>query len=263
MKKIRYFLKTANNAIAVTTAFAFLFCTISLPVAAKRDKEYIAKQIRNIKINGDLKEWERAEIVAFDELKDVGDGLPKASDFTGQGRVAWSAQDPTRIYFAVEITDDKLQDVNPPGAGWWNDDSVEFMFDFANGMVRDTLVQWTLGANGKDLSAAASKENTEWVLINNGNDYIYEVAIDPTKPRGNPQFANPGEGDKFKAEDGLTIGLSFHANDCEGGSREHQIGWMPGGAWDALFYGDLTFDDEVLAVEPSGKLALTWGTLKE
>lgn len=263
MKKIIYFLKTANNAIAVTTALAFLFCTISLPVAAKRDKEYIAKQIRNIKIDGDLKEWERAEIVAFDELKDVGDGLPKASDFTGQGRVAWSAQDPTRIYFAVEITDDKLQDVNPPGAGWWNDDSVEFMFDFANGMVRDTLVQWTLGANGKDLSAAASKENTEWVLINNGNDYIYEVAIDPTKPRGNPQFANPGEGDKFKAEDGLTIGLSFHANDCEGGSREHQIGWMPGGAWDALFYGDLIFDDEVLAVEPSDKLALTWGSLKE
>lgn len=263
MKKIRYLLKSANNAITVTAAVAFLCLVINLPVDAKRDKEYVAKQITNLKIDGDLSEWKRAEIVAFDELKDVGDGVPKASDFTGQGRVAWTAKEPTRIYFAVEITDDKLQDVNPPGARWWEDDSVEFMFDFENGMVRDTLVQWTLGANGKDLSAAASKENTEWVLIKNGNDYIYEVAIDPTKPRGNPQHANPGQGDKFKAEDGLLIGLSFHANDCEGGGREHQIGWIPGGAWDGLAYGDLIFDDEILDVEPSGKIALTWGALKE
>ena len=137
------------------------------------------------------------------------------------------------------------------------------MFDFDNGMVRESLVQWTLGANGEDLSAAASEENTEWVLIKNGNDYIYEVAIDPTKPRGNPQFANPAKGKDFKAKDGLTIGLSFHMNDCENGKREHQIGWMPGGAWDGLFYGDLVFDDEILAVTAPGKLALTWGALKQ
>ena len=151
MKKIRYFLKSANNAIAVIASVAFLCFVINLPVDAKRDKEYIAKQITNLKIDGDLSEWERAEIVAFDELKDVGDGMPKASDFTGQGRVAWTAKEPTRIFFAVEITDDKLQDLNPPGARWWEDDSVEFMFDFENGMVRDTLVQWTLGANGEGL----------------------------------------------------------------------------------------------------------------
>lgn len=263
MKEFMKFLKSAKVAGSVITAVVLIFSISHHTADAKRDKQYVAKQITNLKIDGDLSEWERAEIVAFDELKDVGQGIPKASDFTGQGRVAWSAKEPTRIYFAVEITDDKLQDINPPNAGWWNDDSVEFMFDFKNGMVRDTLVQWTLGANGKDLSAAASKENTEWVLINNGNDYIYEVAIDPTKPRGDPAFANPKEGDKFKAEDGLLIGLSFHMNDCEGGGREHQIGWTPGGAWDGLAYGDLIFDDEILDVEASGKLALTWGALKQ
>ena len=260
MKKFMKFDKVAGRLIVATT---LIFFATHLTVVAKRDKEYIAKQITNLKVDGNLGEWKRAEIVAFDELKDVGDGVPKASDFTGQGRVAWSAQDPTRIYFAVEITDDKLQDINPDNTKWWEDDSVEFMFDFDNGMVRESLVQWTLGANGKDLSAAASKDNTEWVLVNNGNDYIYEVAIDPTKPRGNPQFANPAKGKDFKAKDGLLIGLSFHANDCEGGGRQHQIGWTPGGAWDGLAYGDLIFDDEVLAVEPSGKLALTWGALKQ
>ena len=250
-------------AITVITAIALLFYTMSLPVDAKRDKEYVAKQIRNLKIDGNLGEWQRAEIVAFDELKDVGNGIPKANDFTGQGRVAWSAQDPTRIYFAVEITDDELQDIHPDDSKWWEDDSVEFMFDFDNGMVRESLVQWTLGANGKDLSAAASKDNTEWVLVKKGNDYIYEVAVDPTKPRGNPQFANPAKGKNFKAKVGLTIGLSFHANDCENGKREHQIGWIPGGAWDGLAYGDLTFDAEILAVEPAGKLAVVWGSLKQ
>ena len=263
MKKFMKFLQSAQVTVGIVTALFLIFVVTQRIADAKRDKEYVAKQITNLKIDGDLSEWKRAEIVAFDELKDVGDGLPKASDFTGQGRVAWTAKEPTRIYFAVEITDDKLQDANPPGARWWEDDSVEFMFDFENGMVRDTLVQWTLGANGEDLSAAASKENTEWVLVKNGNDYIYEVAIDPTKPRGNPQFANPGQGDKFEAEDGLLIGLSFHANDCEGGGREHQIGWTSGGAWDGLSYGDLIFDDEILDVEPSGKLALMWGALKE
>ena len=260
MKKFMKFDKTAGRRIA---AVVLIFFATHLTAVAKRDKQYVAKQITNLKVDGDLSEWKRAEIVAFDELKDVGDGAPKASDFTGQGRVAWSAQDPTRIYFAVEITDDKLQDIHPDNTKWWEDDSVEFMFDFDNGMVRESLVQWTLGANGKDLSAAASKDNTEWVLVNNGNDYIYEVAIDPTKPRGNPQFANPAKGKNFKAKDGLLIGLSFHANDCEGGGREHQIGWTPGGAWDGLAYGDLIFDDEVLAVEPSGKLTLTWGALKQ
>ena len=263
MKQFMRSLKLIRIAGTVITAVALLLSITNLPVDAKRDKEYVAKQIRNLKVDGKLGEWERAEIVAFDELKDVGDGVPKASDFTGQGRVAWSSQDPTRIYFAVEITDDKLQDIHPPDANWWNDDSVEFMFDFKNGMVRETLVQWTLGSNGKDLSAAASKDNTEWVLVKNGNDYIYEVAIDPTEPRGNPAFANPAAGKNFKAKNGLTIGLSFHMNDCENGGREHQIGWTPGGAWDGLAYGDLTFDDEILAVEPSGKLAVVWGSLKQ
>ncbi len=259
MKK---FMNSGRGGVTVLTAALLIFALVQLSAEAKRDKQYVAKQITNVKIDGNLDEWERAEIVLFDELKDVGEGVPKASDFSGQGRVAWDAKDPTRIYFAVEITDDKLQDIHPPDAKWWEDDSVEFMFDFENGMVRETLVQWTLGANGEDLSAAASEENTEWVLIQDGDNYIYEVAIDPTAERGNPQFANPGEGADFEAEDGLTIGLSFHANDCENGGRQHQIGWTPGGAWDGLSYGDLIFDDEILPVEPTHKLAITWAALK-
>jgi len=247
---------------AAFIVFVMMVCVIDITFAAKRDNEYIAKQISNIKIDGDISEWERAEIVAFDQLKDAGAQLPPAADFSGQGRVAWSSSDPTRIYFLVEITDDKLQDVNPANSKWWEDDSVEFMFDFDNDVIRDSLVQWTLGANGEDLSAAASKDNTEWKLVVDGNNYIYEVALDPTEPRG-PNPGNANKGMDFKAQNGLTIGFSFHMNDCENGSREHQIGWIKGNAWDPLAFGDLTFDKEFLDVEPSGKLALTWGAIKQ
>lgn len=251
-----------KQIIVVLIGFLLMTIFTDTTFAANRAKEYVAKQISNLKIDGNIKEWERAEIVAFDEIKDVGGGLPNAKDFTGHGRVAWSSTDPTRIYFLVEITDDKLQDINPANNKWWEDDSVELMFDFDNDVIRESLVQWTLGANGKDLSAAASEANTEWVLVNEGNDYIYEIAVDASAARG-PNPGNAGKGKDFKAADGLTIGLSFHYNDCENGSRELQAGWMPGQAWDPVAYGDLTFDREFLDVEPSGKLALTWGALKQ
>ena len=260
-------IRTTKRSMDIISIFMIIVLILIVCVsedtqAAKRQKEYVAKQISDLKIDGDMSEWERAEIVAFDEIKDAGAQLPNAKDFSGQGRVAWNSADPTRIYFLIEITDDKIQDIHPWDNMWWVDDSVELMFDFDNDLVRDSLVQWTLGANGEDLSAAASEDNTEWVLVNEGDDYIYEIAVDAKAPRG----PNPGNGVKgmdFKAENGLTIGLSFHYNDCENDARQHQIGWIPGNAWDAAAFGDLTFDREFLDVKSAGKLTLTWGTLKK
>ena len=262
MKQYVKLLKSIRSIFAVFMIFLLVCCYAEFTLAAKRDKEYVAKQISNLKIDGKITEWQRAEKVAFDEIKDVGDRLPNAKDFKGEGRVAWSASDPSRIYFLIEITDDKLQDINPWNNKWWEDDSVELMFDFDNDILRDSLVQWTIGANGEDLSAAASEENTEWELVVDGTNYIYEIAVDASAARG-PNPGNANKGKDFKAEEGLTIGLSFHYNDCENGNREHQIGWMPGQAWDPVAFGDLTFDREFLAVEPTGKLALTWGALKQ
>ena len=261
MKKYTKSLKSVTNVMAVIVGFVLIFCMTNLTFAA-RNKQYVAKQISNFRVDGDISEWELTEAVAFDELKDAGAGFPNANDFTGKGRVAWSSKDPTRIYFLVEITDDVLQEIHPEDDKWWEDDSVEFMFDFDNEMVEASLVQWTLGANGLDMSAAASPDNTQWALSRNFNNYIYEVAIDPTARRG-PNPGNPDRGKDFKAKDGLTIGLSFHMNDCENNVREHQIGWIPGQAWDPLNFGDLIFDKEYLAVEPSGKLALTWAAIKQ
>ena len=69
MKQFMKSLKLIRIAVPVITAVALLFCITNLPVDAKRDKEYVAKQIRNLKIDGKLGEWERAEIVAREELQ--------------------------------------------------------------------------------------------------------------------------------------------------------------------------------------------------
>ena len=222
---------------------------VALPSASyARDKQYNAKQI-NLKVDGVLNEWGDSEVMLLDQLKDAGDALPDPNDFSGTGMVGWNSSDPSRLYFAVTITDSELQDIYPFDDNYWNDDSMEFMFDFAND---GNLIQWNVSADGEELSSTATADNTEWVVVNSGNQYIFEVAIDPGKG-----------GQTFSAEVGKLIGLCIHYNDSENGAREHQIGWVAGGAWDALSFGDLILDAAVVAaVGPSGKLATTWGNLR-
>ena len=232
---------------------------VAFPVSA-RDKQYSAKQI-DLTIDGVLNEWGDSDVIVFDQLKDAGAALPDPADFSGEAMVGWNSSDPNRVYFAVTIMDSELQDIHPADDRFWEDDSMEFMFDFDNGMVRETLVQWNVAADGEEISAAATAENTEWIVVNDGDQYIFEVAIDPTKD--NP--ATPGLGVNFKAEAGVTIGLSIHYNDCENGVREHQTGWIAGQAWGAENFGDLIFDAASVvasAVEFPGKLTTTWGGLK-
>jgi len=250
-----------QNIVAFITVLVLIICTISLSYAA-REKQYIAKQISNFRPDGDISEWEFVEAVPFNQLKDAGNGLPDSEDFTGSGRVAWSSIEPNLIYFLVEVTDDIIQNKHPPDNNWWNDDSVEFMFDFDNTMNEDDLVQWTLGTEITEISAAASDDNTLWAISRTFTNYFFEIAIDPTAPRG-PNPRNNDRGKDFRAYDGLTIGLSFQMNDCENNVREHQIGWTAGLAWDPLNFGDLIFSKEYWGVEPSGKLAVTWGELKQ
>ena len=83
------------------------------------------------------------------------------------------------------------------------------------------------------------------------NEYIFEIAV----------TGIPG----FKADAGGIVGLSPIYNDCENGVREHQVGWIGGQANNSANMGDIIFSAEVrtpAAVQPSDKLAATWGALK-
>jgi hypothetical protein len=241
-----------RSCIAISVIF-LLSLTFAV-IASARDEEYNAKQV-NLKIDGNLGEWSSSDIIIFDQLKDAGTQVPKETDFSGTGMIGWNSKDPNRVYFAAIIVDDKNQDIHPHNDKWWEDDSLEVMFDFTND---GSLVQWTIDANGEEISSAAVEENLEWIVVNDGNQYVFEGAIDPTKD--NP--AKPGFGKNFKADVGLVIGLSFHYNDCENGTREHQIGWIAGSAWGAENFGDLVFSQDQAALEPLDKLTTKWGRLR-
>lgn len=200
---------------------------------------YKAKQV-DIKVDGKLEEWGNSTVMDLNKTKDAGSGLPDKNDFSGTAMVGWNEKDPTRIYFAASVIDDSLQDINPNDNNWWMDDSLEFILDLTEGDIALPCLQWAISANGADLSALSTKENTEWKVARNGKKYIYEAAIDLTK--GNdaiPEYAKT-----FKVQPQKSIGFTLHINDCENNNREHQLGWTTGGAWDRRCFGNLIFDSE-------------------
>jgi len=241
-------MKSVRSSMAIFTVIIVVLASTS--VVDARIKQYDAMQVSNFVVDGNLDEWGTEDpVIILDELKDVGAQLPDPEDFTGEIMVGWSNSDPDRVYLAYTIIDDELQDINPPNSNWWNDDSAEIIFDFAN---NGTNTKFVVGATG-ELGATSNDGNTEFVLIVDEatNKYIYEIAV--TGIAG------------FKADDGVTVGLSPIYNDCENGVREHQIGWIAGGANDNNNQGDINFVTQArkpTSVEPSGKLAATWGNLK-
>ncbi|MFC1713840.1 sugar-binding protein [Candidatus Poribacteria bacterium] len=233
-------------AIAVLLAAIMVMPSISM---ARGEREYQAKQIQDIKIDGNLEEWAEwvePDIIFMNEV--FGGVSPDdPDDFTGSVMVAWSDNDSSRIYFAVKIRDDEFQD---KGAQPWWTDSMEFIFDSDNNGSAD---QFTIGQDGALTHASANANNTEWVVVNQGIEYIWEAAITPA----------PG----FHAKVGDAIGLALSYNDSENDVREHQIRWMANeNAWGgALNQGELIFSAEIMKpapVEPRGKLATTWADLK-
>ena len=78
MKKYNKFLRTVKSISTVTLGLVLIISVVDLTFAAKRDKEYVAKQISNLKIDGDIREWERAEAVAFDQYKGCWSGTARS-----------------------------------------------------------------------------------------------------------------------------------------------------------------------------------------
>ena len=241
-------MKVSSFFVVVAVFLAAILVMPSVSIA-RGEREYEAKQIKDIEIDGNLEEWAEWVEPNIIPLTEVFGGVPPddPDDFTGSVMVAWSDDDSSRIYFAVKIRDDEFQD---KGANPWWTDSMEFIFDSNNNGSAD---QFTIGQDGALTHASANLGNTEWVVVNQGIEYTWEVAI------------NPAQG--FDAKVGDAIGLALSYNDSENDVREHQIRWIAKeNAWGgAMNQGELIFSAEIMKpapVEPLGKMAATWGGLK-
>ena len=212
-------------------------------------EEYIAKQIFNLVIDGDLSEWgvsefgdwDRSEFIALKQDKDGN--LPDEEDYKASAMVGWNASDPKRLYFAFQVEDDEFQDKH---VNWWETDAIEIGID---------AIQYGIIVSGV-LGAEATEDNTKVTIkheeVGGKHQYSYEVAIEP--------------GDlNLKAGDVVMVALTV--DDSEGGKRDNSIRWISNIAFaiDIANHGDVILDVGMVApaaVDASGKLAVTWGILK-
>ena len=191
----------------------------------------------NVQLDGSLDEWGGIEAINLNQIKDAGDGLPATEDFSGQVKLAWNEENPTTIYIAAVVTDDKIANEVAADGKWYKDDCLEIVFDTSTEQNLQQLTKWVIGAGSSDLSVLATTDNTTVATSKNGNETIYEISIDISKvPAGTYQ----GEEDmEFAA--GKNIGFSICYNDGEGGDRQHQIGWTKGKSSDRTTLGTLHF----------------------
>lgn len=191
----------------------------------------------NVQLDGFLDEWDNVATINLNQIKDAGDALPSAEDFSGQVKLAWNEESSTTLYIAAVVTDDEIANVVPADGKWYKDDCLEIVFDTSTEQNLQQLTKWVIGAGSSDLSVLATTDNTTVATSKNGNETIYEISIDISKvPAGTYQ----GEDDSNLVA-GKNIGFSICYNDGEGGDRQHQIGWTKGKSSDRTTLGTLHF----------------------
>ena len=251
---------------------SIVFCIAAILIipfqanAVNEDYNRVAK-IGTPVVDGDINDaiWQTAD---WQEM-DVYSGGAKPNGFEAWSAILW---DDDHLYIAIEV-DDKTHAVPAavvPGAGdLWNGDSpqhrVDLEYDSLTGSGQD--IEWGYALQDDDvlMNAWASPTNIEFVAIeivrDDANDKTYyETAVILELHSPNQTLS-----EFMKDEPDAMIGYSDMVNANDGGAR---LGWLEwssgiGASKDANQFGTLTFDHTPEAVSSAGKLALTWGGLKQ
>lgn len=202
----------------------------------EREKNGIVCHTQEVacKVDGKLEEWAHVESIPMNQLKDVGEAIPTADDYSGKAMVGWNPETPSIVYIAAEVTDDIYQDNIPADGKWYHDDCLEIIFDLSEEGVAEQFAKYVVGAS-EELSVLANKESVEAAVVKDGNTYYYEVAIDLSiMPEGTLQRV-----DAEQLFSGKSIGFSIAYNDSDNGERETQNGWTSGKSSDRSCFGNL------------------------
>lgn len=217
--------------------------------------------IGTVTLDGNLNDWAGAEFALVPHDKGTA-AAPDDADASFEFAVL---VDESWIYVAMDVKDDAIV------TGENNDhtdDSVEVYID-ANHSAGDTYdgddVQIRIGAwdIGGDIqnpqlggSGGGADTGTVAAVVETATGWIVESAI----PLKNSKWdINPVAG--------TVIGFNVQSNDDDdGGGRDHKLIWSDLDVDDQSYnnptrFADLTFTGTT-AVQASGKLATTWGSLK-
>ena len=182
------------------------------------------------------------------------------------------------IYFAAEITDNKVQKGEDTACNVYNDDSIEAYIDGGNekaGAYDINDAQITIGA---DIIGADPDVKTTAALlggcvgITQGPKTETIATGTQTKDGWNVEVAIPlkNAGWDIKPKNGLIIGFNVQYNDDDnGGVRDYKLIWCKEevkkgeGSWtNPGLFAELKFVQAALAVYPKDKIAAKWANIK-
>lgn len=236
----------------------------------------------DVEIDGDLAEWDRVlervvgtngkpfcgveyEGNAFQEHN--GGKWDGVDDHETCFMIVW---DPEAVYIGLIVTDDEHEHA---AAAAWNGDGVQLAFEMS-GKRNPGLPMWLynvgLDDKAKDILLDALNENPGGAGIAPDDDFVVVRNEAEKKTYYELRFTAEElqvKGQKFS--DGSEFGLGICVNDGDrGAGQDGQKGWSGWYTHSIVFgknsehTGLVKLTNEVLAVEATGKLTTTWGTLK-
>ncbi len=218
-------------------------------------------QVGTVTLDGNLDDWGGAEFILVPHDKGTG---PAPDDADASLEFAVLADD-SWLYVAIDIKDDTIISGESDD---WQDDSVEVYIDANHARTEtyeDDDAQITIGAGsiGQAVdspvitgSSGAADIGVQAAVVATAGGWIVEAAI-------------PLNCDKWSISTaaGTVIGFNVHFNDDDDNDgRDHKLIWSDLDVDDNSYnnptrFADLTFVGAA-AVQPSGKLAITWGGIK-
>lgn len=262
-------LRKILQTCGIVTLYIAIAIMLSVPYqanATNEDYNRVAK-LGTPEIDGDLSDlvWQDADWQEMDVY--AGGAQPKG--FKAKSAVLW---DDDFLYTAIEVDDDEHavpKAVVPDSGNLWQGDSpqhrVDLEYDSQANSGED--IEWGYALqDGNVLTHAWSSqgnidfEKVEIVRDDANEKTYYELAVvlrlhQPDETLSEYVRDNPD----------AKIGYSDMVNANNGADR---LGWLEwssgiGASKNADQFGTLTFDDTPYAVNAEGKLASTWGHLKQ
>jgi hypothetical protein len=253
-----------NGRMKRVFSFLALVLTLFIVPAAFAGTNYNCQYPVTVALDGNLGDWAGVEFILVPHDKGTG---PAPNDADASIEFAAIADD-NWLYVAIDVTDDTIMIGDSANA--WEDDSIEVYIDANHartGAYEGDDTQITILAQNIELkdiqnpslagSGDGANTGTHAALVERAGGWIIESAIPLDNAKWN---INPAAGN--------VIGFNIHFNDDDdGGGRDHKLIWsdldVDDQSWNnPTRFADLTFVGAT-AVQPSGKLATTWASIKK
>lgn len=250
-------------------------CAFALAGAAfAQDQEYSAYHTGGSAptIDANLNDWSGVpEGVALTEFREHGGGKWNGED--DASGTFWLLWNENGLYFAADITDDSHLNKGV-GGGIWNGDGAQVAIDpTAERAGGNNMYEFNFGLGGPNSDSPqfsrALKFSTGPAAVGITADDYAIARIEGEKRTLYEVFFPAAAIAPTALEAGGSIGLGMIVNDGDDEpGQQGQKGWLGWGANSIVFGKDtgqmnvVNFVGTPASVDPSGKMASSWGTLK-